>query len=341
VEWLILIALVTLPIVLLLAHTGCQFTVRGFVPFGSVGDIPVQGKYLDTMHTRAALFRPSQGLWMVLDVSVFDFINGTDDSDLLPGLPPGVGHVMTFPFGAPGDLPVAGDYFGTGTFNPAIFRPSDGTWQVAHLSFDPGTPALTVTHIDSFASPFAPGEFSASDGDAVLPPADYLLDGSRTVAAFKARLGEWHIRNLATQANTLVSFGAAGNVAVPGDYFGDGIVRLAVLDTALASWRVFDLPTKSEILTFPVPFVPGDVPLAPARWQGAGDKPDVALFRPSDGNYLLLTRGGILQRTVSVTTQATPKDLPAPGDYDGIGVTEEVIFRGGNWERADFTVIGG
>ena len=54
------------------------------------------------------MFRPNGGLWYVM--APFSVIGG---------------------WGQPGDVPVPGDYDGNGTTEPAVYRPSNGTWSCA------------------------------------------------------------------------------------------------------------------------------------------------------------------------------------------------------------------
>jgi len=53
-------------------------------------------------------WHPSTGFWTILRSEDFSF--------------------LSFPFGASGDVPVAGDYDGDGRTDAAVFRPSQATW---------------------------------------------------------------------------------------------------------------------------------------------------------------------------------------------------------------------
>jgi hypothetical protein len=58
------------------------------------------------------------------------------------------------------------------------------------------------------------------------------------------------------------------------------------------------------------------------------NKDDIAVFRPSDGNwYILRSSDG----SVEVVNWGNSTDVPVPGDYDGDGKTDEAIFRNGTW----------
>jgi hypothetical protein len=329
-------------IVFVLAFVGCQFRVRGFAFFGMADDVPVPGRYLAPDSVNAALFRPAQNLWLILDTSLFVYIDGTDSDPVLGGRPPGVGNVLSFSFGQPGDVLVPGDYDGAGLTQPAVFRPSDGNWYVATIVYDRSNMTLAISGVRTFASPFGPGELSSSNGDFVLPPGDYLGDGTRRVAAFKALRGEWHLRDLMTQATQVVTFGQPGDLPLAGDYDGDGIVRPAVVRPATGTLHVFDVASNREREPAPFPFKAQDVPFGPAGYLGVAAR-SVAIFRPSEGSYFFFDQKGNPERGIRVVGDPQASDVPAPAAYDDPRLVEEVIFRPGNgsWYRPDFTVYGG
>lgn len=205
-----------------------------------------------------ALFRPSSGTWYVLNQF-------------------GLG------FGAPGDIPVIGDYNGDAITDIAVYRPSTGMWYVKDqfaVGFGgvPGDVPVPADYNgdgktdvaifrggawyvkDQFATVFgAPGDIPV--------PADYNGDGKADLAVF--RNGVWYVKD---QFATV--FGTAGDIPVPGDYNGDGKADVAVFRGGI--WYV-----KDQFAT--VFGAPGDIPV-PGDYNGDG-KTDIAVYRPSTGMW--------------------------------------------------------
>jgi hypothetical protein len=93
---------------------GCSVD-KCFGPFGSQGDLPVVGDWNGTGKAGIGVFRPNTGEWF-LDM------NGNGRWD-------GCSVDKCFgPFGSQGDLPVVGDWNGTGEVRIGIYRPSTGDW---------------------------------------------------------------------------------------------------------------------------------------------------------------------------------------------------------------------
>ena len=88
-----------------------------FGPFGIATDKPVVGNWTGTGVTGIGIFRPSTGAW-ALDLNS----NGVWDgcvTDRCRG-----------PFGTTGDLPVAGDWTGTGRAQLGFFTPATRQWKL-------------------------------------------------------------------------------------------------------------------------------------------------------------------------------------------------------------------
>jgi len=99
-------------------------------PFGgsftsASGDIPVAGPYLGTGRGQLAVYRPSTGTWFIRQDTATP--TGT------PGTAP-----ATIQWGLSGvDIPVPGDYFGSGHFQVAVYRPTTGQWFIRTDTGDP------------------------------------------------------------------------------------------------------------------------------------------------------------------------------------------------------------
>jgi hypothetical protein len=151
----------------------------------------------------------SQNEWRVFDVS-----------GAAPGGPPTV-----VSFGLPGDVPVPGDYDGTGAMRLAVFRPADNTWHVLDLSAN-----QELFSLSSAQAPFAPGDYP-------LPPALYQEAGivRRVVALYRPTAGQWFLVNLnGILQDTVYAFpggyhGYSTDLPAPGDYsYGNGTVQEVV-----------------------------------------------------------------------------------------------------------------
>ncbi len=77
---------------------------------GIVGDIPITGDWSGTGTTKIGIYRPATGTF-ILDYNG----NGVFDGPLID-------RVYQFVAPAPGDVPVTGDWTGTGTTKIGIFR---------------------------------------------------------------------------------------------------------------------------------------------------------------------------------------------------------------------------
>src|SRR5204863_451340 len=94
--------------------------------------------------------------------SLSKLVTVTDDGTASPA----------FPFGAPGDLPVTGDFDGDGQADAAVYRPSSQIWFILRSSGG-------VSSI-----PFG------INGD-IPVPADYDGDGNTDVAIYRPGPGQW------------------------------------------------------------------------------------------------------------------------------------------------------
>jgi hypothetical protein len=86
-------------------------------PFGSAEDLPVVGDWAGTDKAAIGVFQPSTGKWQ-LDLNA----NGQFDGCAV--------DTCLGPFGLAEDLPVVGDWIGTGTSLIGVFNPTTGLWEV-------------------------------------------------------------------------------------------------------------------------------------------------------------------------------------------------------------------
>ncbi|HZH33520.1 MAG TPA: FG-GAP-like repeat-containing protein, partial [Pyrinomonadaceae bacterium] len=255
--------------------------------------------------TDVSVFRPSEGIWYVLQSSnnnlkATNF--GLASDRLVPADYDGDGKTdvavyrngtwylmrslsgfTAIQFGLPEDRPQPADYDGDSIADVAVFRPSNGTW-----------------YIQRSRDGFTAINFGLSSDRPVA--ADYDGDGKTDVAVY--RNGTWYIQR-SRDGFTAVNFGLAEDKPVLGDYDGDGKSDVAVFRPGAGSWyylRSTDNGFRARQFG-----IGTDIP-SPGDYDGDGMS-DFAVFRAGEGNwYVSFNASGVFRSQ----TWGTNGDVPAP-----------------------------
>src|SRR5262249_13749514 len=118
-------------------------------------------------------------------------------------------------FGAPGDIPVVGDWLGTQQARIGVFRPSTGQWFLSKTN-ENYTPSNTI-QIDNFGSA----------GD--IPVVGKWLGGTvDSLGVFRPSAGRWFLAKVMgsydPSTTIQIDFGAAGDVPEVGNWGGSSII---------------------------------------------------------------------------------------------------------------------
>ncbi len=262
--------------------------------------------------TDLAVFRPSTGVWYIInssnsslriqqfgldgDISTpedFDGDNITEIGVFRPST--GVWYhyrssdntVGITQFGLSGDTPAQGDFDGDGKADLAVFRPSTGVWYVQRSS-------NSAVDVQQFGL----------TGD--IPVAgDYDGDGKYDLAVFRPSNGVWYRLNSTTGSFAQLNFGTNGDIPSIGDFDGDGRLDNAVFRPSTGVWyRLRSSDGAVQINQFGAN---NDVPVV-GDYDGDGID-DIAVFRPSTGVWYR-TRSS--NGAVDIQQFGLSGDAPAP-----------------------------
>jgi hypothetical protein len=216
----------------------------GAFRWGLGSDTIVPADYDGDGATDFAVFRKTEGRWLVFR-SYFS-------------------TVAQYFWGTENDIETPGNFndIGPGRAQPAIFRPSDGTWWIRWYNLD-----HTVVQF-------------GQNGD--IPVAkDYDGDGFVNLAVFRPATRTWYIRH-STGETTAYRWGLSSDTVTPADYDGDGMTDIAVYRPSEGIWYIANSGGNPAhtIVRFGAS---EDIPV-PADYDGDG-KADIAIFRPADGNW--------------------------------------------------------
>ncbi|QYO65841.1 FG-GAP repeat domain-containing protein [Leptolyngbya sp. 7M] len=223
-------------------------------PFGIPTDIITPADFDGDNRTDIAVFRPSEGIWYVL--------NSATDT------------VSIDQFGANGDIPVPNDFDGDGRADRTIYRPSEGVW----------------FQFRSLGQQYYAAQFGLN-GDTPLVM-DHDGDGLGDLAIFRPSDGTWHFWLSTTNSYLAFPFGQPGDLPVAGDFNADGKTDIAMFrpyaDPAFADFYVLISGTYDY---YGVAWgVPNDVPVI-GDYDGDG-RSDIAVFRPSSNDWYVLRSSG-------------------------------------------------
>jgi hypothetical protein len=161
---------------------------------------------------------------------------------------------------------------------------------------------------------------SAGDGRA-----DFDGDGRTDIAVFRGSEGNWWLQR-STAGLQVLNWGLSTDTLVPGDYDGDGTDDVAVFrpDANSANPDFYMLNSNGFVFTGVSWGIPGDVS-ANADYDNDGEY-DIAVYRPSSGDwYILLSSNG------SNVIFNNPGTTPVPGDYNGDGSADGIMYTNGAW----------
>jgi hypothetical protein len=186
-------------------------------PFGVSTDIPVVGRWNGVGTPRIGIYRPSTRQW-ALDLNGNGVWNGapTDRSMV---------------FGIAGDLPVVGDWTGTGVTRIGVFRPSNRMW---YLDKD-NDGLLEACTIDICQGPFG------ATGDRPVA-GDWSGNGTTKIGVYRPSNNRWIIdyngngTQDAVPTDKVWAFGLATDQQVVGDWGGDGKAKIGIFRPSNGMW---------------------------------------------------------------------------------------------------------
>ena len=205
-------------------------------------------------------------------------------------------------YGAPGDIPLVGDWDGNGTMTMGLYRTSSSMFYLRN-SNTPGFPDLSISFGDG------PG------GDKPIV-GDWDGNGTWTIGVYRSSTSTFYLRNSNTQGfpDISVPYGAPGDLPIIGDWDGNGTMTI---DLFRPTGNMFYL-RNSNTTGFPDIILsygaPGDMPLV-GDWNGDGTT-TVGLFRPN-GNMFFLRNTNTSGFPDIILSFGAPGDLPIVGNWDG------------------------
>jgi hypothetical protein len=232
------------------------------------------------------------------------------------------GAVETRDFGLTGDIPVHGDYLGTGVDSDpdgmtdlAVYRPSDSRGYAAYNQVSPGQ---NVTNV-----PWgAPGDIPV--------PGDRDGDGAHDITIFRPSTGEWWILDSFTNTTRVFPWGMNGDVPVSGDVDGDSLADMIVVrnDGGLLRWFVL-LSNFNNTSFIRFQWGAAGDKIVPADYNGDG-RTDMTVWRPSDGTFYIARLDGAVALTTLGIQWGVNGDIPQPGDYDNDKIHDVAVYRPSN-----------
>jgi len=277
--------------------------------------------FTQTAVSNVGLFRPSTGEWFLTKNKNEGWYGCTIDSCLGP-------------FGKPGDVPVVGDWKGSGKTLIGIFNPLKRLWELdvngTGSSSSCGTGTCLVL---SFNAGSTDGQIPISGNwDGLAGDLVGVYQGSSSKSGQGNRQtnssGYWYLDLNGNGVwdgcqvdRCLGPFGASGDIPVVGDWDGTGIVKIGIYDPSHGTWQLdlngngkWDGCKVDKCITFGQK---GDIPVV-GDWNASGTA-KIGVFRPTTGEWWLDLNGNGKWEGCNVDKCLTgfgqPGDLPVVGNW--------------------------
>jgi hypothetical protein len=186
---------------------------------------------------------------------------------------PGAPDIAPFRYGAPGWIPVVGDWDGNGTTTLGVLDPTTETWYLRNTN-SAGGPDITPFRFG------APGWIPLAG--------DWTGTGHTGIGVFDPATGTFYLRSEASGGAPdagRFAYGAPGWEPVVGDWDGDGTTSVGVVDPATETWYVRNRNSPGAPDLTPFQFgAPGWSPVV-GDWSGVG-RAGIGAVDPSGAWYL-------------------------------------------------------
>jgi hypothetical protein len=197
-------------------------------------------------------------------------------------------------YGLNGDLPVAGDWYNSGSDTIGVFRPSTRTWYL------------------DFNNDRVPDKILAYGLNGDLPVAgDWNDDGKDTIGVFRPSTRTWYLDyNNDGVPDKILAYGLNGDLPVAGDWNNDGTDTIGVFRPTTRTWYLDynNDRVPDKIFAFGLN---GDLPVV-GDWNNDG-RDTVGVFRPTTRTwYLDYNNDGVPDKIMAYGLNG---DKPVSGDW--------------------------
>lgn len=267
-----------------LAMDGARSTIAAYTHGRSVFTIDIPESVGGTGDT-IGVFRPSQAIFYLRN----SITSGPADTAVN--------------LGTSSDIPVVGDWNGTGIDDLGVYRPSNATFYLT----DSNTPGAPVTHFIPFGAP----------GDIPLI-GDWTGSGRDTIGVYRPSTRTFYLKNSLSGGYPDYSmlYGASGDIPVVGDWPGQGHDTIGIFRPSTA---IFYLATTNcncaPSATYGTAFgAPGDTPFT-GDWTHSGQT-GLGLYRTSNGVVYLRNNATLGGYADFYLVYGTTNDVPVAGHWN-------------------------
>ncbi len=260
--------------------------------------------------TDIAFWRSSNGYWYIINSS-----NGTPTYTQ---------------WGTGGDIPVVGDWNGSGTAKIGVYRQSTGTW---YLDFN-GNRAWDGPPVDAVIG-------WGGDPNDIPVVGDWNGSGSTKIGVYRQSTGTWYLDLNGNRAwdgspvDAVIDWGGDPNdIPVVGDWNGSGSTKIGVYRQSTGTWyldlngnRAWDGPPVDAVIGWGGD--PNDIAVV-GDWNGSGST-KIGVYRQSTGTWYLDLNGNRAWDGPPVDAVigwgGDPNDIPVVGDWNSSGTAKIGVYR--------------